>query len=204
MKRTHLLTQTVIGVAAAWMSASPAHASLIDHGVTYTLTESTTADPLVNLFTLSITGINGPDDTEGGRFGVESFAFNQPTGFISATGPAGFTTYSGGLNASGCSGSGNFFCFSADSPIIGPALAAGSSLSFDFSITATSFLNYVPDFKINWEGTQNNYDLVSKPLAPQPGDTPPTSVPEPTSLWLSAVSLLGFAFWARRRKSVVS
>jgi len=204
MKRANLLIQSVLGVAAAWMSASPAHASLIDHGITYTLTESTTADPLINLFTLSITGINGPSDTEGGRYGVESFAFNRPTGFISATAPAGFTTEAGGLNASGCSGAGNFFCFSANSPVVGPVLTAGSSLSFDFSIKSTSFLDYVPDFKINWEGTQNNYDLVSKPLDPQPGETPPTSVPEPSSLLLSAVSLLGLAFWAGRRKRLLS
>ena len=81
-------------------------------------------------------------------------------------------------------------------------LAAGSSLSFDFSIKATSFLDYAPDFKINWEGTKNNYDLVSKPLAPEPG-TPPTSVPEPSGLLLSAVSLLGLAFWAGRRKKTL-
>jgi hypothetical protein len=139
MKRANLLIQGVLGVAAAWMIAAPAHASLIDHGITYTLTQTTTADPLVNLFTLSITGINGPSDTEGGRYGVESFAFNKPTGFISATGPDGFTAHTGGLNANGCNGSGNFFCFSANSPVVGPALAAGSTLSYDFAISATTF-----------------------------------------------------------------
>jgi hypothetical protein len=199
MKQRTQLTGILVA-AAAWIIAAPANASLISNGVTYTLTQATTADPLTNQFTLSITGINAATDTEGGRYGVESFAFTQPSGFISAAAPTGFSTEAGGLNANGCDGSGNFFCFSADVAPTGPALAANSSLSFLFTITATSFLNYAPDFKINWVGTKNNYNLISVPLAPEGGTPPPPSVPEPSILSLVGLGLLGFGFVARRRK----
>src|SRR5690348_7376733 len=100
-------------VATVCAATSPAQASIVVNGITYTLIQQTTANPLTDLFTLNISGINALTDTEGGRFGVESFAFNQPTGFVSATAPSGFTTSAGGLNANGCNGAGNFFCFEA-------------------------------------------------------------------------------------------
>jgi hypothetical protein len=199
MKPRNAQFTSILIAAVVCIAAVPAHASLIDNGLTYTLTEATTADPQTNQFTLSITGINAATDTEGGRYGVESFALTQPTGYVSATAPTGFTVTLGGLNAGGCDGSGNFFCFYADTVPSGPALAANSSLSFVFNVTATSFLGYVPDFKINWVGTKNNYNLVSLPLAPD-GSTPPTTVPEPTILSLLGMGLVGFALVARRRK----
>src|SRR5438045_3974209 len=43
-------------------------------------------------------------------------------------------------------------------------------LTLPSSVTLSSgnFLNWMPDFKINWDGTKNNYDLVSKPITINP------------------------------------
>lgn len=184
-------------VAVLGLVSTSAHATLIDQGITYNLVESATGDPLTDQFTLTISGINATTDQEGGRYGVESFAFNPPKQFASAAAPTGFTEQSGGLNATGCNGSGNFFCFSANTVPTAPPLAANSVLSYIFSITLSSgdFSGYSPDFKINWVGTKNNYDLVSKELTPTSG----VAVPEPGTLTIFGTGLLLLGFALRRR-----
>ena len=161
-------------------------------------------------FTLGISGINGASDTEKGRYGVQSFAFNnpiantQPTSVVAA---AGFTYVPGGLSNAGgtgdCNGTGNFFCFRADTTSSGPALPANSTLSFNFSISTapTAFpSNYNPDFKINWVGTKNNYDLVSQTLTPTP-TPPPVNTPEPASMMLLGGGLAALGLVRSRRNS---
>lgn len=183
------LLPILAGAAAlgAFAAAPPAHASLVADGVTYTLFETTTGNPLVDDFDLSITGINGPSDTEGGgRSGVESISFGTSAiNFSSATAPSGFTEMTGGLSSMGCDGNGAFFCFLANTlPAFTPALAANSTLNFDFSVTLSSgnFSGFADSFKIAWAGSQSSgtsestfhsgYDLVSLPL-------PATPVPAP-------------------------
>jgi hypothetical protein len=184
------------------MLAAPAHATLIADGVSYTLKETiltaTTAQ-----FDLSITGINGTSDAEKGRYGVQSFALTPPGHLSGEVAPSGFAYQTGGLAANGCNGSGNFICFSANTTPIGPVLAANSSLDFVFSLTISSgvWASYDPSFKINWEGTKNNYDLVSKTLTPI---NPPAPTPEPGSLAIIAGGLFGLGCVLRRRKSRVA
>jgi hypothetical protein len=191
-------------VFAFGIAASPVYAStLTADGITYSLTDSAVS-PTKDQFTLTITGINGSSDTEKGRFGVESFAFNPPSPSFTVTAPAGFTEQSGGLNSGGCDGNGNFFCFLANTDPTGPALAANSTLTFVFDVTLSSgtFAGYDPDFKINWDGTKNNYDLVSQALAPT--DPPLTATPLPGALPLFAggLALVGFVTGRRKRSAL--
>jgi hypothetical protein len=180
---------------AACIASMPAKASLVADGITYTLTE-TSLTATMDQFTLGITGINGASDTEGGRYGVQAFAFTQPTNFVLATAPTGFKESLGGLNSSGCNTTGNFYCFTALATPTAPALPADSSLQYVFTVTtsaAGSFSGYVPDLKINWVGTNNNYDLVSQPITP-------TAVPLPAAAWLLLSGIAGMGAMARRRR----
>jgi len=194
------------GVALALLLATTsAQAALIADGITYSLSEADTADPLTDRFTLTITGINGALDTEGGRSGVNAIALTKPADFATAamiTPPSGYTFVNGGLNSSGCDGSGNFFCFdnTAIPPIPTTAFAANSSLTFVFDVTTATgaFAGYAPDLKIDWVGSQNNYDLVSQPIAIETHTDP---IPEPASLVMLGSMLLAGSVAIRRRRN---
>jgi hypothetical protein len=185
------IVAAVLGVVIA---ATPSHASLVADGITYTLSLM----PLTateDQFTLGISGINGPSDTEGGRSGVNGFAFTPPANFSSATAAPGFTEMAGGANAMGCNGAGNFFCETANTtPSSTPALSANSSLSFIFDVTISSgsFAGYNPDFKIEWVGSNNHYDLVSETLTPVTVPAPVIGHGLPVLLAVG-----GFAFGAK-------
>jgi hypothetical protein len=180
------LATAAVGLAATTTPASAA--TLVADGITYDLTLNSITDAgLTGNFTLAISGINTASDTEGGRTNINAFAFTDPTvGMIVSGTSSGFTWQTGGLNSSGCDGSGNFFCFANSG--YNPGSPIPSSLSLMFSITSNtvgSFDNYTPSFKIDWLGSQNNYDLVSLPIPVNTG----VPVPEPAT-W--ALMLLGF------------
>ena len=159
-----VVASALAGAAILWSSA-PAQAVLIDHGITYDLQVISGLNSTTAFFNLHITGINGPTDTEGGRFGVNDFAFTTPTNFLNASALPGFAFQPGGLNSNGCNGSGGFFCFNGPIPS-GPAMAANSVLDIPFSATLSSgnFLGWDPHLKIDWVGTKNNYGLVSQEI----------------------------------------
>ena len=214
MTRFNRLSITIaLGAVALSAGGAPLWASsLTDQGITYTLLESTVSgtNGLEDQFTLEITGINGPTDPLGGRYGVGAFALGQPTakGAASGGGLSGFTFMMGGLSSMGCDGSGNFYCFKANTQPTGPALGSDSTLTFIFDVTAKSasdWVGYDPDFKIQWIGTQtgkngnSGYDLVSQTLTP-------TVVPLPSSLalLLAGLAALGLVSTQARRLAVAT
>lgn len=188
-----------ITALASFLAGAVQATTLVAQGISYDLTY-TVIDPSTRSFTLDISGINSATDAEKGRIGVAAFAFNYPianTQPASVVAPLGFSYMAGGLNANGCSGSGNFFCFKANTIPTGSPLAAGSTLSFVFQIaTAGAFpTNWLPGFKIDWVGTKRNYDLVSLPITPTP------AVPLPAAGLLLLGGLGGLAMVRRRRKA---
>lgn len=211
---------------AGCIAVLPAHALTAD-GLTYTLTVFKTAKPDTDQFTLTISGINGKSDQEGGRYGVFALAFNEPTGFLSDTAPAGFAPMSGGLSSGssggGCNGHGNFICFENTHPIGQSALSANSTLTFTFSVSATgistwgaSAINNADDFKISWDGSKSKsydykdptdagdfksgYDHVSENLPPKPAAAPEI---DPASATAALTCLAGglAVLRGRRRRS---
>ena len=208
-----------LAAAALLLASTGAHALVAD-GITYTLVEnSITNGGKTASFTLTISGENTASDTEGGRTGINAIAFNQPAPGTVTTGvmtsPSGFDFVLGGLNSSGCNTTGNFYCFDNTAiPNTGgpfPGSLLSGPLSFDFNVTADTagvWAGYTTALKIDWVGTQNNYDLVSLPIAVVPGTTcvdctpTPTAndVPEPGSLMLLGGSLLATGAILRRRR----
>jgi hypothetical protein len=201
----HALSSVAFGLA---LFSVPANAAvLVDDGITYNLTAPSLSGP-TETFTLTITGINGPSDTEGGRRDFNAVAFTtdginfSSASFVSGSGGASFSEQSGGLSnksgTGGCDGKGSsYFCFPGFEGTTGTMLAANTTLQFVFDVTVSSgdFTNWAPHFKINWEGTNNNYDLVSLAIpvnvgSPPPPPGPPVGVPEPSTLALLGGFLL--------------
>jgi hypothetical protein len=196
------LSSAALGLA---IFGGPANAApLVDDGITYNLTAGALTGP-TEIFTLTISGINAAADTEGGRRGFDAIAFTTSgmnflsASFISGTGVTiPFTTQAGGLNSKGCDGSGGFFCFKGFEGTTGTTLAANTTLQFVFDITLSSgnFPTSFEGFKIDWVGTENNYDLVSLAIdintgsPPPPPPPPPVGVPEPSTLALLGGLLL--------------
>jgi hypothetical protein len=189
MGRVLLAALATAAIGFASMPAPASAAVLVADGITYNLTlNSITNGNKTGNFTLDISGINTGSDTEGGRTGINAFAFNDPAVGTAVSGiSSGFTFQTGGLNAAGCDGSGNFYCFANTSAVFASPLP--SSLSLIFSVTsdtAGSWANWgTTDFKIDWVGSQNNYDLVSLAIPLNTRDP----LPEPAT-W--AMMLLGF------------
>ena len=209
-----------LAIAIAGCAAIHPAQALTADGLTYTLTAFATPNPNVADLTLTISGINGPSDTEGGRYGVFAIAFNDPSAFAQITTvPTGFAQMPGGLSSGGgggCDGHGSsFFCVQNTQPITQSALAANSMLSFNFTVNLSGFspaaaADHQDDFKISWDGSKSNnygdgdfksgYDHVSQNLAFSPAAAPeidPGSASAALTLLAGGLAMLR----GRRRKA---
>jgi len=189
----HSLKKTILAAALALAGAQAGAvtvwtldgASGATEGLTYTLT----GDLATGSFNLTIEGINVAGvDTRGGRTFLEDLSFNPPTGYTGAS-LGGLAAIDGGLNSSGCNGTGNFFCFDGVHEAVN-----GSTMSLDFTITASSFEGYVPHLKVDWNGSENNYNLVSTNMV--------AAVPEPETYAMFLAGLGAMGFVARRRQKL--
>jgi len=189
----HSLKKTILAAALALAGAQAGAVTVwtLDgsSGATEGLTYTLTGDLATGSFNLAIEGINVAGvDTIGGRTFLEDLSFNPPTGYTGAS-LGGLAAIDGGLNASGCNGSGNFFCFDGVHQAV-----AGSTMSLDFTITASSFEGYVPHLKVDWNGSANNYNLVSTDMV--------AAVPEPETYAMFLAGLGAMGFVARRRQKL--
>jgi PEP-CTERM motif len=210
-----LFPTTAAAALALALGTAAQAAPLIADGVSYTLESQATANPLTQRFALVISGENTASDTEGGRTGINGIAFNEVSNGATASGvmiapPTGFTFVSGGLQSTGCvaNPNPNFFCFDNTAIPPTPSTLLSGTLVFVFDVTLKSgfsWAGYHPDFKIDWVGTQNNYDLVSKAIdvsltCPDCNPRSVDPVPEPMTLALFGSGLFGLGVVARRRK----
>ena len=191
----HSLKKTILAAALALAGAQAGAVTVwtldgtSSGGATEGLTYTLTGDLATGSFNLSVEGINVAGvDTRGGRTFLEDLSFNPPTGYTGAS-LGGLAAIDGGLNSSGCNGTGNFFCFDGVHEAVN-----GSTMSLDFTITASSFEGYVPHLKVDWNGSENNYNLVSTNMV--------AAVPEPETYAMFLAGLGAMGFVARRRQKL--
>jgi hypothetical protein len=169
---TMVLCLGLVGTPASWAN------SLTFQNVTFDLSLNA-SDNLV----LSITNATTATGDWAGIDNLEAFAINQ---YGTATGlqSTGWTTNDGGLNSSGCDGSGNFTCFN------GQSFALTNSFSFEITKTGGTFsLDNPPSLKVLFSGADvpnGHGSLLSQPVP---------AVPVPGTLLMFGLGFALFIGW---------
>ena len=222
--RLKMLLSTVFAFAlmlfAAGASADPIGPNCgTCQGSIYTLSYSGSAlpdaDPLHQTFriflTIDTSGYNG-----GGSFlddvsvkVVDTSHFVSSSLFDAPGGTALWTLHNGGINAGGCQDNGaGFVCTDFTGPPAGLAIGPTYNWAFDITVDNGSLFTGLLESSIKARYVNADDvkvgDLVSENISLQSCATPPCThqeTPEPATLGLLAIALLGMGVALRRRRS---